>query len=279
MQKQKKRKKETKKRDKQMKFLFDDPKAKKTFFFLRQWKVLFKVILVDVFYILTLFCLATFFDIIFVNYESVLVGSIYGYVLFLAYFAVVVFSYSFFKYCFFDLFEEFQGKKQNIDFTSLPAFYGQNFVFLFAVFILFLILYFFFSIALVDVLKKGAVLVLFTIFGIGGYLLLQASQVIFSKKKKFAVLETMKEAKRLLSFSVIGKWVFWNILFAVCAFVVYLVVFYFIAKTGQTAATDAAAMTIFTVLNAALFLFFVLFSYFLILWNKLYLFLVFGEGK
>ena len=262
-----------------MKFLFSDQHAKNAMIFLKQWKVLFKVVLVDLFYVLTLFCLATFFDIIFVNYEAVLVGSIYGYVLFLTYFAVVVFSYSFFKYCFFDLFEEFQGKKQNLGFTALPAFYGLNFIFLFAALIIFLVLYFFFSIALVDVLKKGAVPLLFILFGLGGYLLLQASHVVFSKKKKFAVLETLKEAKTMLSFSAVGKWVFWNVLFALCGLIVYFIIFYFIAKTGQTAATDATAMTIFTMLNIGLFVLFVLFSYFLVLWNRIYLFLAFGESK
>ncbi len=262
-----------------MKFLFTDQHAKRAMLLFRQWKVLFKVILVDLFYVLTLFCLATFFDIIFQNYESVLVGSFYGYLLFFGYFLAVVFSYSFFKYCFFDLFEEFHGKKQKMSFTELPAFYGFNSIILFGALLLFLVLYFFFSIALVDILKKGAVLLLFILFGIGGYLLLQASHVIFSKRKTFAVFETLKEAKKLLSSSMVGKWLFWNILFMVCGFVVYLILFYFIAKIGQTAATDASAMMQFTALNILLFVLFVLFSYFLILWNRLYLFLVFSESK
>jgi hypothetical protein len=279
LRKQKKRKKQAKKRDKLMKFFFTDQHAKKAMILFRQWKVLFKVILLDLLYVITLFCLATFFDIIFESYESALVGSIYGYLLFFGYFAVVVFYYSFFKYCFFDLFEEFQGKKQKMNFTELPAFYGFNSIILSGALILFLVLYFFFSIALVDILKKGAVLVLFILFGCGGYLLLQASHLAFSKRKKFAILETVKEAKTLISPALIGKWLFWNVLFALCGFVVYLILFYFIAKTGQSAATDARAMMLFTALNIFLFALFVLFSYFLILWNRLYLFLVFSEGK
>lgn len=259
-----------------MKFLFTDQHAKKTMDFLRQWRIIFKIVAVDILYLLTLFSFATLFDSIFVTYENILVGSVSGYVLFFAYFAVVVLSYSFFKYCFFDLFEEFQGKKQKMSFTVFPAFYGHNLIFFFVVLVLFLALYLFFSIALVDVLKKGAVPLLFILFAVGGYLLLQATHVVFSKKKKFAVLETLKETKMLFSFSRVGKWLFWNILFAGCGFVLYLIIFYFIAKTGQTAATDATAMMLFTALNILLFILFVLFSYFLILWNRLYLFLVFS---
>ncbi len=240
---------------------------------LNQWRILLLMLFFDFLFFISLYSAATIFDTFFVLYENALMGSWKGYLLFLSYFAAIVFVYSFFKYCVLYFVAEFWSeKKRPFTFLRLKDFYVYNLLALLVLFNIFLTSAFFFSAALVDVLKQPIV-PLFSAFFLGGaYLFLQISHVIFLQKKEFPLKDIPKKFLNLISWKFLGRFLFWNGLFASIFSLIYLGFFVLLREVMQQFLANERWFFVVYGLNILIFLLLLFFVYFFLLWNRLYLY-------
>lgn len=257
---------------------------------IKRWKIFVTLFLFDLLFAVCLFAFAKLFDTFFAAYETQIVGSILGYVLLLVYFLALVFAHSFFKYCLFDVFDEINAlhicqeheekktKKTRFSFAFLGRFYLYNLSIYGVLGLVFFALYLFFAVSLVTVLKQPAIVLLILLFGVGGYLFVQFSHLVFFKNKEIPFQEIPKTIWLHITGKKIGNWISWNLFFVAIFFVLYFILFLGVSNLAQKAATDPNAFTLFYVLNVVIFVLLVLFCYFLLTWNRIYLLLRFAEA-
>ncbi len=240
---------------------------------LKQWKVLLPMLFFDFLFFISLYSVATVFDTIFGMYENALVGSWKGYLLFLLYMGVVVFAYSFFKYCVLYFMMIFwDGEKEHFTFSRLKDLYVYDLLTFFVFLSIFLTLVFFFSAALVEVLKQPAVPLFIAVFLVIAYLFLQISHTVFIIKKDIPLKDIPKTVWGIMSWKFFGHLLSWNVVFGILFFLIYGVLFIFLREAMQRFMIGQNWVFIVYGLNVLIFLLFVLCGYFFLLWNRLYLY-------
>lgn len=240
---------------------------------LKQWNVLLPMLFFDFLFFISLYSAATVFDTFFALYENALVGSWKGYVLFLVYFLALVFAYSFFKYCVLHFVETFwTGAKVSFTFSRLKDFFVYNLITFFVLFSIFLTLVLFFSAALVDVLKQPAVPLFSAIFFMSAYVFLQMSHILFLVKKDLFLKEIPPAVWKLVSWKFLGRFFFWNGLFASIFLLFYAGFFVLLREMMQQFLASERWFFVVYGLNILIFLLLLFFAYFFFLWNRLYLY-------
>lgn len=258
-----------------MTFSFRNTIAFQTFCSFRQWKILLLMIFFDALFVLSLFAFAKLFDTVFELYERTLIGSWKGYALLLVYFCFIVIAYSFFKYCQFDFLEQqagIQRKSKKTDFSMFRVFLLYNLMTLFVLVGGFIALSTFFAISLIPFLKKIGIILLFLIFMLFGYWFVQASHVIFWKKKELPLQQIPKNVLALFDWKQAGPWLGWNLAFFLFFFLCYLLLSAAVSLFAKNALVSAIYYYLFFGVNIIIVLFLFLISYFVILWNRIYLF-------
>lgn len=246
--------------------------------------------LFDILFGLCLFAATKLFDMIFLRNETAFIGTAGGYLLLLGYFLVIVLAHSFFKYCLFDCFQQIeQSKKEEtkqktkFTFENGGIFYAWNLMMYSVLGLGGGALYLFFAVSLITVLKQPALIILALALSIGGYFFVQTSHIVFFqnnfKNKELSLKQIPKKVWQSWEAKRVSRWIGWNLLWGFAFFAIYFLLYLGVMTVAQKAATDATAMTEFYVLNVIIFVFLVLVCYFLLLWNRIYLFLSFGEAK
>ncbi len=259
---------------------------------IKKWKITATIFLFDVLFGVCLFAAAKLFDTIFEQNETAFVGTAGGYLLLLGYFLIIVFVHSFFKYCLFDCFREIEKNKngrelektaEKFTFKRVGIFYAWNLMTYSLLGSGGGVLYLFFVISLVDVLKQPALIVLGLTLILGGYLFVQTSHLIFFenqfKNKELSLKQIPRRVWQDWELKTIGRWIAWNVFFVFVFFVVYFLLYLGIVSLAQKAETNTAAMNEFYLLNIIIFGFLVLYCYFLILWNRVYLLITFSNSQ
>ena len=244
----------------------------------KKWRIMGSMLFFDVLFFVSLFSGAKIFDIIFLQYETTIVGSIWGYLLFIVYFGWIVFAYSFFKYCTFDSLEQLASAQKKFEFNALWKFYVYNLIALSVLGIVLLAVIMFFSVSLVTVIKKPSMIIFYSVFLAGGYMFIQTSHAVFAKKKETLLKELPKETWKLLSLIRVRNWVGWNTCFLALLIIIYATFFFAVASLMQKASIDQSFMQIFYIVNAVIFAILVIISYLLIVWNRIYLFFVISNA-
>lgn len=242
------------------------------FSYLKKWRILLFMLLFDILFVISLYAAATLFDTFFSIYEASMVGSWQGYISLLLYFFVVVFSYSFFKYCILDFLDVISGgTKKKFTFERFKEFYLYNLIMLFLLLCIFLGITFFFSVALIDLLKTAGVQVFVILFLFFSYVFVQMSHAVFMHNKTH-LQNIHKDVIKQFSWKFFFRYIFWNVIFAIIFFTVYIILFLLVGKLSGKALVGQGWYTAFYVLNIFIFVFLVLFLYFFVIWNRLYLY-------
>lgn len=208
----------------------------------------------------------------------------------LGYFLIIILAHSFFKYCLFDCFTQIEKSQERKEerktaekfvFKKLGLFYAWNVVMYSVLGFVGGSLYLFFTVSLIAVLKTPALILLTILMGGGGYLFVQTSHIVFFqnnfKGKELSLKEIPKKVWQSWEAKRVGRWIGWNLIWGAVFFAVYFLLYLGVMTIAQKAATDATAMMEFYVLNVIIFVFLVLFCYFLLLWNRIYLLLSFSQ--
>lgn len=259
---------------------FRDTTSYQVFLSFRQWKTLLLMVFFDALFVLSLFAFAKLFDTVFELYELILIGTWKGYLLLFAYFCFIAVAYSFFKYCQFDFLEQLEGtpkKTKKTDFSRFHGFLLYNVVTLFVLFAGFLALSTFFAASLIPFLKRIGIILLFLIFILFGYWFVQAGHVVFWKKKELRLQEIPKKVFALSGWKKFFGWIGWNLAFFLLFFLLYLLLYALVSFFAKNALISATYYTLFVGVNVVIVLFLIFISYFVLLWNRLYLFFIFSE--
>ena len=134
----------------------------------------------------------------------------------------------------------------------------------------------FFSIALVAVLKQSMVPIFLLLYALFSLLFLQLSHVLFVAKKEITLMELVKNTFRIFSWKWVGQWVLWNVCGGILVFLGYIALFSVLSAIGQNVA-DTATLLQFYAVNILIFLYLVFVTYCVVFFNRLFLFVVIGK--
>jgi len=236
--------------------------AYQVFVYSKEWKRTGLIMLMDIFFFSLLFAAAKIFDYIFMNNESLFIGALWGYLLLLIYFLIIIAFYSFFKYC---IMEFLSTKKieAKIDMHELRRFYLYNCITVFILLTLFISFATFFTVSLISVLKQTALIIFLGIFACASYYFMIVSHILFNK---YSLKELPQKVYETVHWKLIAQWISWNVLFIILFFIVYLLLFMILR-------ISATNLSLFYILNLIIFVIIIVQAYVLLYWNRIYLFL------
>ena len=243
--------------------------AYKAIFFFKNWNRSGIIALCDFLFVLILFVLAKIFDAIFMNNESLYVGTAYGYFLLLAYIFIIIAVYSISKWCIVEFMNN-EKIEARIDMKHISVFFLYNFIALISIAILGITGITFFSTALISILKQTALTTFIIFFTLASYLFVQASHVFFLTEKNITLIPEKVYAN--ISWKLIGRWLGWNCAAIGIFFIVYMLLFLILRTTTEY-------FIMFFIMNLIIFIAVVGAAYFLMFWNRTYLYLTLKSAQ
>ncbi len=230
---------------------------------IKEWKKTGMIVLMDILFFGILFGAAKIFDTLFTSNEELFTGTIAGYGFLLGYFLIITTAYAFFKYAILQLMNSTQLEiKVTKAFLPFLLYTIISATILLTVFIAGTT---FFAVSLITVLKQTALILFIVLYGIAVYFFISVSHFLLITEK-VKLQDIPERVSGLFSWKFIVQWIAWNLVFFCIYAIIYLVLFMIVQVTTDN-------LLLFVLMNIIVFLFIVIAGYFLVFWNRLYLFL------
>ncbi len=232
----------------------------------------------DMLFFASLYAAASLFDAFFIIYQTELIGTWKGIISLTVYFLLVIFAYSFFKYCVLHFLSGIYGDKtKKLSFVRLKNIYIYNIYMFFVLIGIFIGALFFFTVALETVFQQTILQAFFVLYTLFVVFFIQTSHAIFFQNKNLLIQLIPARVWKYRSHFVC--YLGWNTVFIASFLAVFLIFGLLMEYTGQQALASQNWYIVFFIFNIITLLYIIATSYFLIVWNRMYIYALIQKKK